>query len=201
MNAIPEFLFIGYSIRERFVRPLKDIHKPVKNVITMDTLIMEPHPVLNERSKEIIEGYHVLGDSIRYSKDLILKLFSHLSEPDKKEYAIFGYAIEESRALDFYYESSDPNVPPLKKFAYAIVNKASPSGELKGYDVIDAHIEWISALTNCGDYWPDAEQCGEINQDHLFSEYCDALCFRDKADILIEAHSPFSVVAIYQVTP
>ena len=79
------------------------------------------------------------------------------------------------------------------------MNQNQSVGELLGYDVIDTDIGSISGLSNCDINWRIAEQCGPLNQHHLFSNYNHAECFRDLADKRVEEHAPFAVWKICQL--
>jgi hypothetical protein len=196
-----EFIFIGYSIRKRFVRPTR-IHKPGTTIITVDSELSKPHPLLAKPGPEEIEGYYNRLRDIRYSFEIIRSMFENLSEQERTEYGIFGYAVEKKRIEEYHSQIYNPvtkvQSAPLK-FAYAMQRSVLPLGTFVGYDIVDGNIEWTSGLLDCDINWKQAEKCGTLNGHHLFSDYPAAVCFRDKADELVQEHSPFSVWAVYAV--
>jgi len=197
-----DFIFIGYSIRKRSVRSFR-IHKPGTIIITADSAMSAPHPLLSEPGWEKIGEYLNGLRDIRYSIDLIKNLYSGLSQKEKKEYAIFGYEIERSRITEYRHMQYDPRTgihsTPLK-FEYALVNPVESVGEFRGFDIIDGNVEWTSALIDCDINWRLAEECGVLNRHNLFNDYAAAICFREKADELIQEHAPFAVWGIYEVS-
>lgn len=75
---------------------------------------------------------------------------------------------------------------------------------LLGFDVADAGL--TSGLSNCG--YPQTELAtlrttwaSDLNEHHLFTEVERALAFRDVTNRRVPEHAPFSVYALYMVSP
>jgi hypothetical protein len=198
---LDKFAFLGFSIREWDVPKLRT-HKPESRVITVDTMLSPIFPAMNDFPYEDMNGTPNMTQDIQSSLIYIEEVFKGIDPAIKANYRIYGYAIELERAFlytyDFNLDKPDSRYS-VYKFAYAISNIIFPHGNFKGFDVVDATVEWTSALTNCGISWTIIEQCGQLNAYNLFSNYKDALCFRTMADDIVQEHSPFAVWAVYEV--
>jgi len=163
---------------------------------------MQPcHPLQKKLDLEWVGDYIVPNSDYRFNFELIKKLYDKVVH--KSDYSIFGYAISKDDICKYILEYHDP--PPglpcttFYRYGYALSKQMGPIGKFMGYDVIDIGIGSCSLLVNMTVDWRIAEGCGKLNENHLFSDYQSAVCFKEKGNDLEPTHAPYAVWAIYEI--
>ena len=199
-QASLKFISVGFSLREKY-----GIHrswnKPGCNVISFDSSIQEAHPIHGEPAWEKIGDRVNPLEDLRYDIKIILEAYNKTI--NKEKYAIFCYGVER----DNIPEGNDdlPEFPELlgkyKGFRYALVDPKPPVGRFLGFEVNDIELDGMSLYHNPDINWEIMEECGRLNDYHLFNEYEAAKCFRERAAILQPGHAPYAIWAIHHVDP
>jgi hypothetical protein len=163
-----DFVFVGYLVQERYVRNWWK--REGKRLASLENTV---HPSFEKPQWQSVGGVLNLTEFL-------------LTPPDMSEFPVwllYGYSVEREAIPRLHVEILDPQkgriVGPLQ-YEYAL-HLARANDDLKalGYEVIDATIERLSILNNCGYSIEEIESnVGRLNEFSLFETAEDARKFQ-----------------------
>ena len=187
-----DFVFVGYLVQERYVRNWWK--REGKRLASLENTV---HPSFEKPQWQSVGGVLNLTEFL-------------LAPPDMSEFPgwlLYGYSVEREAIPRLHVEILDPQkgriVGPLR-YEYALhLVRANDGLQRLGYEVIDAKIERLSILNNCGYYIEEIESnVGRLNEFSLLETAEDARKFQryiktETADYHVDgAHSDGAIFEV-----
>jgi hypothetical protein len=173
-----EFVFVGYLVQERFVRNWWK--REGKRLASLENTV---HPSLETPQWQSVGG--VLNGT-----EFLL------TPPDMSKFrgwVLCGYSIERAAIPRLHVEMLDPKKGRIRgplRYEYALhLVRANDGLKRLGYEVIDARIERLSILNNCGYSIEEIEaNAGRLNEFSLLDTVEDARKFQRYVKTETEDH-------------
>jgi hypothetical protein len=176
--AESEFVFVGYLIQERYVRGWW--MREGKRLASLENTV---HPSFEKAQYQSVAGVLNLTEFL-------------LTPPDTSKFPgwiLCGYAVEKEAIARLRVEMFDPKkgkTPGPLRYEYALhLVRGEDNLKRLGYEVMDAKIERLSILNNCGYSIPEVEEnCGRLNEFSLFETVENARKFQQYIKTETEEH-------------
>src|SRR6266513_2563174 len=176
--ADSEFVFVGYLVQERYVRNWWK--REGKRLASLENTV---HPSLEKPQWQSVGGVLNLTEFL-------------LTPPDMSKFpgwVLCGYSIEREAIPRLHVELLDPQKGRIRgplRYEYALHLVRTNDGLKRlGYEVIDATIERLSILHNCGYSIEEIEaNAGRLNEFSLLGTVEDARKFQQYIKTETEDH-------------
>ncbi len=202
-TPIDDALAASWNSKQREEFLLKpSIHAPISvdpsiwpSLLPIESIVMPPSAgVLAQPSREVFKGEQTAFGLWRSSEDVRRWWFG--ASNNKRQGRLIAISLVDQ-----------PFLPDDGWIRNALDPQLLPSEELEasrymnvGFDVADRSL--ISSVCNCGFVRLGRETLAKewsnsVNEFGLFSEFADALKFRELSDAVIEEHAPFYVLSLW----
>jgi hypothetical protein len=161
---MPDFLFAGYLVQEPYLT-----NWPRREGMKVATIEREVHPRFQRRWEQV----RGVANTTEF----------HTALPQEPEpgWVINAYSVERDAVETVRWSKVDDGGQSPRTFAYALYAIRADDGlKFLGYEVVDAEIERLSILNNCG-YTVEqvSEMAGPLNEYSLFSSVAHAERFKE----------------------
>jgi hypothetical protein len=173
-----DFVFVGYLVQERYVSGWWK-----RESYHLASIENTAHPTLEKRQWSRVDGVLNATEFL-------------LTPPDMSKFdgwILCGYSIERSaiaRVRDVILDPQKGAMPGPLRYEYALNLKRTSDGlNFLGYEVVDAKMDRLSILNNCGYTVEQVEaNAGPLNRFSLFSTAHDARKFQQYIQTETEDH-------------
>lgn len=161
---MPDFLFAGYLVQEPYLT-----NWPRREGMRVATIEREVHPGFQHRWEQV----HGVLNTTEFDTTLP-------KEPEPG-WVVNAYAVERAAVELVRWSKSVGNGHTVMTFEYTLhTTRADDELILLGYEVVDAEIERLSILNNCGfTVGQVLTMAGPLNEYGLFSSLADAGRFKE----------------------